>query len=188
MRVTMTAIDTTGAATAPAIVPSFDSPGSEGRKLAIICSKGSLDMAYPGLILANAALGEGVETHLFFTFWGFDMINKATMGDLKFSFVGNTAMHPPGHSGMGIHHMLGALPGATAAATAMLKKQIAEQDVPEVPEFLELLTASGAHLWACRMSADMNHLTEDDLYEGVEAIISASDFIELTEGAQLLFI
>ena len=26
------------------------------RKVAIICSKGSLDMAYPGLILANAAL------------------------------------------------------------------------------------------------------------------------------------
>ena len=121
------------------IVPSFDNPSSEGRKLAIICSKGNLDMAYPGLILANAALGEGVETHLFFTFWGFDMINKATMGDLKFSFVGNTAMHPPGHSGVGIHHMLGALPGATAAATTMLKKQIAEQDVPEVPEFLELL-------------------------------------------------
>ncbi|QIM20328.1 hypothetical protein G7075_02855 [Phycicoccus sp. HDW14] len=174
--------------TAPTIVPSFDSPAAEGRKLAIICSKGSLDMAYPGLILANAAVGEGVETHLFFTFWGFDMINKATMKDLKFSFVGNTAMHPPGHSGLGIHHMLGALPGATAAATAMLKKQIAEQDVPEVPEFLELLAASGVHLWACRMSADMNHLTEDDLYEGVEAIISASDFIELTEGAQLLFI
>ena len=172
----------------PMIVPSFDNPSSEGRKLAIICSKGSLDMAYPGLILANAALGEGIETHVFFTFWGFDMINKKTMDDLKFSFVGNTAMHPPGHSGMGIHHMLGALPGATAAATAMLKKQIAEQNVPEVPEFLELLSASGAHLWACRMSADMNHLTEDDLYEGVEAIISASDFIELTEGAQLLFI
>ena len=45
-------------------------------------------MAYPGLILANAALGEGVETHLFFTFWGFDMINKKTMGDLKFTMLG----------------------------------------------------------------------------------------------------
>ena len=55
------------------------------RKLAIICSKGNLDMAYPGLVLANAALGEGVETHLFFTFWGFDMINKKTMHDLKFT-------------------------------------------------------------------------------------------------------
>ena len=40
-------------------------------------------MAYPGLILANAALGEGVETHLFFTFWGFDMINRKTMGHLS---------------------------------------------------------------------------------------------------------
>ena len=169
------------------IVPSFDDPASSGRKLAIICSKGNLDMAYPGLILANAALGEGVETRLFFTFWGFDMINKATMGDLKFTFVGNTAMHMPGHSS-GIHHMLGALPGATAGATAMMKKMIADLDVPEVPEFLELLTASGCHMWACRMSADMNKLTEDDLYDGVEAIISASDFIEITEGAQLLFI
>ena len=169
------------------IVPSFDDAAGSGRKLAIICSKGNLDMAYPGLILANAALGEGVETHLFFTFWGFDIINKATMGDLKFTFVGNTAMHMPGHNS-GIHHMLGALPGATAGATAMMKKMIADLDVPEVPEFLELLTASGCHMWACRMSADMNKLTEDDLYDGVEAIISASDFIEITEGAQLLFI
>ena len=69
-----------------------------------------------------------------------------------------------------------------------MKKQIADLDVPEVPEFLELLSASGAHMWACRMSADMNHLTEEDLFEGVEAIISASDFIEMTDGAQLLFI
>src|SRR3954469_20439997 len=106
MTTTYTAPDTAlDAAPAPMVVPSFDDPASAGRKLAIICSKGSLDMAYPGLILANAALGEGVETHLFFTFWGFDMINKKTMADLKFSFVGNTAMHPPGHSGMGIHHM-----------------------------------------------------------------------------------
>ena len=173
--------------TAP-FVPSFDDDAGGERKLAIICSKGNLDMAYPGLILANAAVGEGVETHLFFTFWGFDIITKATMNDLKFSFVGNTAMHPPGHSGMGIHHMLGALPGATTMATKMMKKQIADLDVPEVPEFLDLLSGSGAHMWACRMSADMNHLTEEDLYEGVEGIISASDFIEITDGAQLLFI
>jgi len=57
-----------------------------------------------------------------------------------------------------------------------------------VPEFLDQIVASGGHLWACRMSADMMHLDEDDLYEGVEAIISASDFIDKTEGAQLLFI
>jgi peroxiredoxin family protein len=166
--------------TGPAIVPQFDSTTPTGRKLAIICSKGSLDMAYPGLILANAALGEGVETHLFFTFWGFDMINKKTMGDLKFTMLGNTATHMP--------QGLGGLPGMTAMATSKLKKSIADLDVPEVPEFLEQIVASGGQLWACRMSADMFHLTKADLYDEVEDIISASDFIEKTEGAQLLFI
>lgn len=175
----MTTIDT-APVPAAAVVPSFDDPESEGRKLAIICSKGNLDMAYPGLILANAALGEGIETHLFFTFWGFDMITKATMGDLKFTMLGNTATHMP--------QGLGGLPGMTAMATSKMKKAIADLDVPEVPEFLEQIVASGGHLWACRMSADMNHLTENDLYEEVEGIISASDFIEKTNGAQLLFI
>jgi peroxiredoxin family protein len=165
--------------TAP-LVPSFDDEAEGGRKLAIICSKGNLDMAYPGLILANAALGEGVETHLFFTFWGFDMINKKTMGDLKFTMLGNTATHMP--------QGLGGLPGMTSMATHQMKKSIAEIGVPEVPEFLQQIVDSGGHLWACRMSADMQHLEEEDLYEEVEAIISASDFIEKTAGAQLLFI
>ena len=166
--------------TKPAIVPIFDSETAVGRKLAIICSKGSLDMAYPALIMANAALGEGIETHLFFTFWGFDLINKKTMADLKFTMLGNTATHMP--------QGLGGLPGMTAMATSRLKKSIAEVGVPEVPEFLEQIVASGGHLWACRMSADMFHLTKDDLYDEVEAIINASDFIEMIEGAQLLFI
>ncbi len=164
---------------APAIIPNFDSQPS-GRKLAIICSKGSLDMAYPGLILANAALGEGVETHLFFTFWGFDMITKSRMGDLKFTPLGNTATHMP--------QGLGGLPGMTAIATHQMKKQIQDLGVPDVPEFLEQIVASGGHLWACRMSADMMHLSETDLYEGVESIINAAEFIEKTDGAQLLFI
>ena len=169
---------TTEPAPAP-IVPSFDDVETD-RKLAIICSKGNLDMAYPGLILANAALGEGVETHMFFTFWGFDMITKSRMRDLKFTMLGNTATHMP--------QGLGGIPGMTAMATSKMKKQIAELGVPEVPEFLEQIVASGGHLWACRMSADMMHLDESDLYDDVEAIISAADFIEKTEGAQLLFI
>lgn len=166
--------------TAPAVVPDFGDTAATGRKLAIICSKGNLDMAYPGLILANAALGEGVETHLFFTFWGFDMITRARMNDLKFTMLGNTATHLP--------QGLGGLPGITGLATRQMKKQIHDVGVPDVPEFLTQIVDSGGHLWACRMSADMMHLDENDLYEGVEAIISASDFIEKTDGAQLLFI
>ena len=166
--------------TAPTTVPDFSDGASAGRVLAIICSKGSLDMAYPGLVLANAALGEGIETHMFFTFWGFDMINKETMGHLSFTAVGNPATHVP--------QALGGFPGMTALATSKLRRSIAALDIPAVPEFLDQIVAAGGHLWGCRMSADMNHLTEGDLYSEVEGIISASDFIEKTAGAQLLFI
>jgi peroxiredoxin family protein len=175
----MTARNTTATATAAAIVPQFDTDAGD-RKLAIICSKGALDMAYPGLVLANAALGEGIETHLFFTFWGFEMINKKTMHNLKFTVLGNPATHMP--------QGLGGIPWMTSMATARLKRSIADVGVPEIPEFLEQIVASGGHLWACRMSADMNHLSKEDLYDEVEDIISAGDFIEKTEGAQLLFI
>ena len=171
--------------TAP-LVPSFDDIKTD-RKLAIICSKGNLDMAYPGLILGNAALGEGIETHLFFTFWGFDMITKSRMEKLQFSPAGNAAMHLPG----GDRHLpqvLAPMPGMTSMATRMLKKQIADLGVPEVPDFLDQIVAAGGHLWACRLSADMNKLTATDLRDDVEGIISAADFIELTDGAQLLFI
>jgi peroxiredoxin family protein len=177
----------TTADVAPAIVPRFDDDTDTGRKLAIICAKGNLDMAYPGLVLANAALGEGVETHLFFTFWGFDMITKSRADHLQFTPTGNAAMHLP----IGDAHLpqaLAPLPGMTALATHMLKKQIAELGVPDVPDFLDQIVAAGGHLWACRMSADMNKLTEADLRDDVEGIISASAFIEKTDGAQLLFI
>ncbi len=166
--------------TADMIVPTFDDEVATGRRLAIIVSKGSLDMAYPGLILGNAALGEGVEVDLFFTFWGFDIITKGRMEHLKFSPVGNPAAHIPA--------ALAPLPGMTTMATHMMHRSLEELDIPDVPEFLDLIKASGARLWACRLSADMNHLTEADLWEGVDGILNASDFIEMTDGAQLLFI
>ena len=167
------------------IIPKFEDEDEAGRKLAIICSKGNLDMAYPGLILGNAALGEGVETHLFFTFWGFDMIMKSRMHDLKFSPAGNAAMHLPIKD---MHMPQAIAPAMTGMATKMLKKQIADLGVPEVPEFLDQIVASGGHLWACRLSADMMHIKDTDLRDDVEGIISAAEFIEMTKGAQLLFI
>lgn len=164
---------------APQTRPAFlDEDG--GRRLCIICSKGTLDMAYPGLVLANAALMEGVETHLFFTFWGLDMIAEDRMDDLKATPVGNTAMHMP--------QALGPLPGMTTMATHMMKREIEKLGFPEIREFMETIVAAGGHLWACRMSADMMKLGESDLFDGVEGIIGASEFIEMSEGAQIIFI
>lgn len=158
------------------------------RKICFIASKGNLDMAYPALIMANAALGEGIETHIFFTFWGFDLVTERTMDDLKFTMVGNTAMHLPQAPGMSMPQVMGLLPGMTGMATKMMKKRMDDLDIPGVREFLDIIVASGGHLWGCKLTFDMNGLARTDLYDGVEDVISAADFIELSEGAQVIFV
>ncbi len=171
---------------ATAVIPDFGDDDETDRKICFIASKGTLDMVYPSLVMANAALGEGIETHIFFTFWGLDIITKKHMNDLQFTWMGNTAMHPPGGS---MHMPQGAagLPGMTRVATRMMKKQIADLDVPEVPEFVQMISDAGGHLWACKMTVDMMGLTKEDMIDEVEGIISATDFIELSEGAQVIF-
>ena len=80
------------------------------------------------------------------------------------------------------------MPGMTSMATRMPKEQIADLGVPEVPDFLDQIVAASGHLSASRLSADMNELTATDLRDDVEGAISAADVIELSDGAQLLFI
>ena len=174
----MTATDT-----APAIVPDFGDDAEE-RKIAFVCSKGTLDMAYPALIMASGALEQGVETHIFFTFWGMDMINKETTGQLKFTPVGNTTATRQAHMPM----IFTAFPGVASLATHQMKKSLDELDIPDVPTFLEHLSDMGCHLWACKMSVDMFELDEDDMIDELNGVLNVGDFIELIDGAQTMFI
>jgi len=153
------------------------------RKLAIIASKGSLDMAYPPLILGNAARMSGIETHIFYTFWGLDIITKKKMNGLSVATVGNPSMHPWFH----IPTWLGAIPGMSAAASWMMRKEIDKLDFPPVGEFVQMLLDSGANMYGCKMSMDMMKLTKADLVDGCE-VLGAMEFLEISEGAQVLFI
>ena len=83
---------------------------------------------------------------------------------------------------------LGPLPGMTTMATRMMKKEIAKLDFPPVDEFLQNVADPGGHLWACQMSTDMMSLDRDDMFDEVEDVIGASEFMELSEGAQIIFI
>jgi peroxiredoxin family protein len=152
----------------------------KNRKLSIIVSKGSLDMAYPGLVLANAARMLGIDADLFFTFWGMDVITKDKVDSLKVTPVGNPAMHMP--------NLVGVLPGMSNLATGMMMKEIDKLDMPPIHEFLTMVHDAGCGIYACRMASDMMHLKECDLVDEVDEIIGAMDFLEKSEGAQLLFI
>ncbi|MCC7535694.1 MAG: DsrE/DsrF/DrsH-like family protein [Deltaproteobacteria bacterium] len=150
------------------------------RKVAIICSKGTLDMAYPGLILANAARMSGMDVMLFFTFWGLDIVRKDRMDHLHVSTVGNPSMHMP--------TMVGGLPGMEALATSMMKKEMARLEIPTVSEMVQMLSDAGAHLYACGLAMDMFKLKQEDLAPQVEGVLSAMDFFDKSEGAQIIFV
>ncbi len=153
------------------------------RKLCIIASKGSLDMAYPPLILANAARMSGIEVDLFFTFWGLDIITKKKNRALKVATVGNPNMHPWFH----IPTVVGALPGMSDMASKMMKREIDKLDFPCVDEFVEILVDSGASIYGCKMSMDMMKLTQEDLVEGAE-VLGAMEMLDLADGAQVIFV
>ncbi len=163
----------------------------KNRHMAFICSKGNLDMVYPALVMGWAALGNGIDVTLFFTFWGMDMINKARVDHLEIPPLANTSMKMnmmgvPGY--IGIPQWMGVLPGMTPFATALMKSKMKKLGVPTVREYLEMLSDAGAKMYACKMSVDMFGLTQDDFLPCVEKIVTAGDFMDMTDGAQIIFI
>jgi peroxiredoxin family protein len=163
----------------------------ENRKIAFICSKGALDMAYPALIMGWAALGNGIDVTIFFTFWGMDLITEKRIDHLEIAPVANTSMKMgmmgvPGN--LGIPNLMGVMPGMTAFATRLMRKKIAGVDAPPVREYMQMLVDGGAKLYGCKMSVDMMGLKKEDFIDGVIDVVTAADFIDMSEGAQIIFI
>lgn len=149
------------------------------RKVAIICSHGGLDEVYPALILGNAARQSGIDAFVFFTFWGLDAITTSKVDHLHVNLAGNAAS--------GMPTILGGLPGMETLAASMMKKQMTELDLPTVKEMLQILDESGAALFACELAMKMFKRTREDLLPQVKDVITAGDFYDLAEGAQIIF-
>ncbi len=152
------------------------------RKMLLILSKATLDNVYACFILANGARMEGIEAEIFFTFFGLEAIQKEKMEKLHVATVGNPALHIP--------TMLGGLPGVEAFASNRMKKEMERLDIPEVGEFLEILSASGVKLWACKLAMEMFRLEQDQLYENVDGVLTVGGFYDRAkgDGTHLLFI
>ncbi|MGD9978267.1 MAG: DsrE/DsrF/DrsH-like family protein [Bacteroidales bacterium] len=157
------------------------------KKVMIICAKASIEDVYAALVMANGAVMEGIEAKVFFTFFGLDAITKKQMKKLHTGTVGNPALRMPG--GLPFPTILGMLPGVEAGVSAMMKSQMEKLDIPPVDEFLELITAGGGEIYACKLAVEMFGLKKEDFSEQVKDIITIGQFYELAagEGTQIIF-
>jgi peroxiredoxin family protein len=154
------------------------------KKVLIICSKGKLEDVYAALVMANGALMEGIEAKMFFTFFGLEAITRKHADKLHTATVGNPAFMPA------LPTVVAGLPGFESFASYMMKKEMDKLEIPHVTEFLQMIDAAGGEIFACKLAADMFHLTKEDFLPEVKDIITVGDMYALAEGegTQIIFI
>ena len=138
----------------------------DDQRMVIIATKGTLDMAYPPLILASTAAAFGWDVTVFHTFWGLELLHEEHSKDLKLSSVGNPNMPVP--------NAIAALPGMDLATSKFMARRIADNDVATVEELVRTALDSGVDLQACQMTIDLLDYDEDEFYDGVETGVGAA--------------
>jgi len=159
-------------------------PGAPPRRnrMAIVASKGSMDMAYMPLILASTAGAMEMECAIFFTFYGLQIIHKKNNKNLKVPPLANPAMPMP------VPNIIGVLPGMTAMATMMMKSWMGKQNVPSIPDLLEMCKDGGVKLMACQMSMDVMGLHKEELIDGLDFVGAGTYLGYASEAAITLFV
>jgi peroxiredoxin family protein len=150
------------------------------KKINLICAKGAIEDVYATLILGNGAVMEGIETNIFFTFFGLDAIIKNRMDKLHTAVVGNPALRLPG--GLRMPTLLGVIPGMESFTSWMMMGEMAKLDIPPVSEFLDLINAGGGKIYACKLAMDMFKFKKEDLCEHVIDILTVGEFYERAGG------
>ena len=164
--------------------------GDRPKRLAMVASKGTLDMAYPPLILATTAASMGWETGIFFTFYGLDLLHKDRIKHLQVSPIGNPAMPPPlpAIPALKVPNLLGVLPGMTAMATMMMQGWMAKAKMPTVQEMLDLCVDADVKLFACATTMGVMGIKQADLIPAAQCA-GATTFLDFAGDASVsLFI
>jgi len=148
----------------------------KNKRIAIIALHGSLDLAFPPLILASTAIAMDMEAAIFFTFYGLDIIKKNS--NLKVSPIGNAAAPPPLRGvPIGVPNIMGMLPGMTAVATAMMKSWMSGAGVASSDKLIAACIKGGVRMIGCQMTMDVMGVKKEDLIDGIE-IGGAATFLD----------
>ncbi|TRZ43941.1 peroxiredoxin family protein [bacterium] len=146
------------------------------KKLAIIAVHGTMDLAYPPLILATAAVAMDMEAAIFFTFYGLEILKKGNADKLQVSPIANPAMPQP-IPGISVPNILGVLPGMTAVATGMMNGWMKKAHVAKLSELLDMAVEMNVRMIGCQMTMDVMGIKKEDLIDGIE-IGGAATFLK----------
>lgn len=133
------------------------------KKMALIATKGTLDMAYPPFILGSTAAALGWEVQIFFTFYGLQLLRK-DLSDVKISPLANPAMPMP----VPMPVMVQMLPGMESMATMMMKQKMKSKGVASLEELREVCIETDVKFIACQMTVDLFDFSKDDFITNVE--------------------
>ena len=133
------------------------------KKMAIIATKGALDMAYPPRILASTAAALGWEVQVFFTFYGLQLLRKDLSG-IAISPIGNPAMPMP----VPMPVVVSMLPGMEAMATTMMKAKLKKKGVASLEELRTACLEADVKFIACQMTVDLFDFQKSDFIDGIE--------------------
>src|SRR5205823_9235767 len=156
------------------------------KKMTIIAWSGTLDKAWPTLILATTAAASGMDVAVFFTFWGLRILqrnNTRTTGrNWKQRMLSVFNRGGPDHLGLSKLQMGGMGP--------MMMRQLAkEHKVAEPTELLDLAQQLGVKLWPCQMTMDLMGLKKEDFVDGLPDSVGAATAIQrMSESEINLFI
>ena len=133
------------------------------KKMAIIATKGTLDMAYPPFILASTAAALGYEVQVFFTFYGLQLL-RMDLSDVKISPLANPAMPMP----VPMPVLVQVLPGMETMATMMMKDKLKKKGVASLEELRALCQEADVKFIACQMTVDLFDFDKSDFIDGIE--------------------
>ena len=153
------------------------------KKMAIIASKGTLDMAYPPFILATTAAALGWEVQIFFTFYGLQLLRKS-LKRIKISPLANPAMPMP----VPMPVLVSSLPGMQSMATSMMKQKIKKHGVASLEDLRTMCLEADVKMIACQMTIDLFEFKKSEFIEGID-YGGAASFLEFAGEADVsLFI
>lgn len=154
------------------------------EKCSIIVFSGDMDKVMAAFIIATTAAAMGMETTMFFTFWGLKAIQKGTpTGEGLFgkmlSFMNRGGVDRLGPSRLNMGGM----------GRWMFKKMMKDKGVTSLPELRQMAIDLNVHLLACLMSMDVMEIKKEHLIDEVEDVVGAATFIAEAKCSQIqLFI